>query len=373
MKCTRQACCGGIRASMFSRCVSRRASRHDFQQNIGWSMRWLWLFLFPLLLTGCSKPQTWTQQSYVFGTRVEIEIDNVSQQQAQAVGAKILARFDQLHHELHAWQPGGELYRLNTAFAHQQRVPVSPWLASILRDATIYSVRSGGSFNPAIGRLIQLWGFEADEFVPRLPAQRDIVRLVQAQPMMQDIVLENGQAYTRNALVKVDLGGYAKGYALDEAARILHEAGIHDALINIGGNIMAFGRHGDRPWRVGIQDPRKPRPLATLELKDGEAIGTSGDYQRYFELNGVRYCHIINPATGWPVQGVESVTVLIAPGQHAGVLSDVASKPLFVAGVAGWQAAAQQMGVQNAMLVDSRGKIYMTPSMQQRVHLVNQD
>ena len=333
---------------------------------------WCWLILL-LWMGGCSEPQEWSQQSYVFGTRVDIAISGVSQARAQAVTARILARFDQLHHQLHAWQPGGELYRLNAAFAAGQQVPVSPWLADILQDATQYSAQSGGSFNPAIGRLIQLWGFEADEFVARLPARASIDQLVAAHPVMQDIVIRNGMAESRNRMVKVDLGGYGKGYALDEAAKILRRAGIHDALVNIGGNIMAFGQHGNRPWRVGIQDPRRPRALATLELHDGEAIGTSGDYQRYFDLAGRRYCHIINPATGWPAQGVEAVTVLIPPGPHAGVLSDVASKPPFIAGVPGWQEAVRKMGVTTAMLIDDHGKVYMTPEMRRRLRFNNQD
>ena len=107
-----------------------------------------------------------------------------------------------------------------------------------------------------------------------------------------------GESRQSQPRVKLDLGGYAKGYALDRAAEILKSQGIHNALINIGGNVLALGTHGTRPWRVGIQHPRKPGPLATLELRDGEAIGTSGDYQRYFELDGKRYCHLIDPRTG---------------------------------------------------------------------------
>ena len=333
---------------------------------------WWWLILL-VWLGGCSEPPVWTQQGYVFGTRVDIAIAGVPEARAQAVTKRILARFDQLHHQLHAWQPGGELYRLNTAFAAGQRVPVSPWLAGILRDATQFSIQSGGSFNPAIGQLIQLWGFESDEFVARLPDAARIAGLVAAHPVMQDIVIQDGMAESRNPMVKVDLGGYGKGYALDEAAKILRSEGIHDALVNIGGNIMAFGRHGTRAWRVGIQDPRQPRALATLELHDGEAIGTSGDYQRYFDLAGHRYCHIINPVTGWPAQGVEAVTVLIPPGPRAGVLSDVASKPPFIAGVSGWESAARRMGVTAAMLIDDRGRVYMTPEMRKRLRFNNQD
>ena len=94
----------------------------------------------------------------------------------------------------------------------------------------------------------------------------------------------------------LDFGGYLKGVALDRAAAILHERGVANALINIGGNVMALGSKNGKPWRVGIQHPRQPGPLATVELKDGEAIGTSGDYQRFFELDGAPILPPARPA-----------------------------------------------------------------------------
>jgi thiamine biosynthesis lipoprotein len=175
---------------------------------------------------------------------------------------------------------------------------------------------------------------------------------------------------SRNKAVQLDLGGYAKGYALDRAKTILKEQGIHNALINIGGNVLALGTHGDRPWRVGIQHPRKPGPLAILELRDGEAIGTSGDYQRYFEMDGKRYCHLIDPRSGYPVQGVQAVTILTR-GEQAGLLSDSASKPLFVAGAQGWLAAARKMQLDEALLIDAQGVVHLTAAMQKRLEFTD--
>ncbi len=175
---------------------------------------------------------------------------------------------------------------------------------------------------------------------------------------------------SRNRAVKLDLGGYAKGYALDRAADILKQQGIHNALINIGGNVLALGTHGDRPWRVGIQHPRKPGAMATLDLHDGEAIGTSGDYQRYFELDGKRYCHLIDPRTGHPVQGVQAVTIL-THGARAGLLSDAASKPLFISGPAGWRAAAGSMQLEDALLIDAGGVVHLTAAMQKRLEFTD--
>jgi thiamine biosynthesis lipoprotein len=247
----------------------------------------------------------------------------------------------------------------------------------MLKDAARVSEQSDGLFNPAIGGLIQTWGFQADDFKAVLPDENRVAALVKANPRMSDLVFVpspaagRGELVTsRNNAVKIDLGGYAKGYALDRAAAILKEQGIHNALINIGGNVMALGTHGSRDWRVGIQHPRKPGPIATLELHDGEAIGTSGDYQRYFELDGKRYCHLIDPRSGYPAQGVQAVTIL-THGEHAGLQSDASSKPLFISGTRGWLGAAQSMNLNEALLIDSEGVVHLTTAMQKRLEFTD--
>ena len=194
--------------------------------------------------------------------------------------------------------------------------------------------------------------------------------LADARPGMVDIAITGGKARSRNPAVQVDLGGYAKGYALDRAAALLRGRGVKNALINVGGNILALGSRGPRPWRVGIQHPRKPSALAVLDLRDGEAIGTSGDYQRYFEAAGQRYCHLIDPRTGYPVRGVQAATVLAAPGPGAGTLSDVASKPLFIAGPAGWRKAAERMGIAQALLIDAAGTVHVSAALRPRLEFL---
>ena len=217
--------------------------------------------------------------------------------------------------------------------------------------------------------MIGLWGFQRDEFTPVDPDTKEIQKLVSANPRMSDITIDHGWVSSRNPSVKLDLGGYAKGYALDVASQYLRQEKVKGALINIGGNIIAIGSHGNRPWHVGIQHPRKPSAIATLDLPDGWAIGTSGDYQRFFMRAGKRYCHIIDPRSGFTVQEVEAVTVLIPPSDHAGAWSDAASKPLFISGKDHWQEAATKLGLKYAMLIDGQGTLHTTPGMQEKIHL----
>ena len=188
---------------------------------------------------------------------------------------------------------------------------------------------------------------------------------------MRDLSVRGDTVTSSNPSVQLDFGGYAKGYALDRAAGILHANGVRNALINVGGNVIAFGRRAGRAWRVGIEAPRGGGLLGTIVLNDGEALGTSGDYRRFYEIDGRRYAHIIDPRTGYPVPEVESVTVLVQHQPSAGALSDAASKPIFIEGVAHWEAAAANMGISSAMLVDFEGRIHITRELKARLRLLN--
>lgn len=153
--------------------------------------------------------------------------------------------------------------------------------------------------------------------------------------------------------------------AFDRVADMLHRRGIHDALINIGGNVLALGSKSGVLWTVGLQHPRKPVPMATIELKDGEAIGTSGDYQRFFEKDGKRYSHLIDPRNGQPASSVQAVTV-IAVGSGAGTLSDVATKSLFVGGK-GLRLRMRSVSSKDVLLVEADGTVRATRSLLARI------
>ena len=181
-----------------------------------------------------------------------------------------------------------------------------------------------------------------------------------AAPSIADLRIAGGKVSSAKREVALDFGGYLKGVALDRAAAALREAGIANALINIGGNVMALGSKHGEPWRVGIQHPRQPGALATLQLHDGEAIGTSGDYQRFFELDGKRYCHLLDPRSAAPVTHTQSLTVLIRAGEGTGMRSDAGSKPLFIGGREEWRRLARKLEVADVLRVDADGSIQVT-------------
>jgi FAD:protein FMN transferase len=327
------------------------------------------LAILALLLAACGRPAPHGQESYVFGTRVEVLVWGEPEDQARSAVAEVLREFDRLHRVYHAWQPS-EMTALNEAIAAGRPHEVGAEFAGFIREAQTASEAGEHLFDPGIGRLIELWGFHDDTFKPLIPDSAKLDELILAKPSIANLSLDGNVVTSGNKAVALDFGGYLKGVALDRAAATLKARGIANALINIGGNVMALGTKGDTPWRVGIQHPRQAVPLATLALRDGEAIGTSGDYQRYFELDGKRYCHLIDPRTGRPSAASEAVTVLIPPGPQAGMWSDVASKPLFIAGP-DWQRLADKLGTRQALRIDDAGQVEVTAALRQRLEFAD--
>jgi thiamine biosynthesis lipoprotein len=324
-----------------------------------------------LLLTACGRTPLQEQQAYVFGTRVEVLVVSEDPEQGRKAVAAVLREFDRLHRSYHAWQ-ASELTILNSAIFSGRPSESSPELAEFVREAQSLSKQGDYLFDPGIGQLIKLWGFQADEFKAELPPPDDIKNWLSSKPSIADIAIDGQTISSRNRQVALDFGGYLKGVALDRAAAILRAQGIHNALINIGGNVMALGSKEGKPWRVGIQHPRQPGPLATVTLADGEAIGTSGDYQRFFEVDGQRYAHLLDPRSGYPADHTQAVTVLIPAGPKAGTLSDAASKPIFIAGPDGWRDMAKKMEIGLVLRVDRDNRIFVTEALRQRLEFIGQ-
>jgi thiamine biosynthesis lipoprotein len=183
---------------------------------------------------------------------------------------------------------------------------------------------------------------------------------------MTDITIENGVLKSANPKVKIGFGGFAKGFAVDRAITVLQEMGISDAIVNIGGDLRAIGSHGERPWLIGIRHPRKQGLVASVQLQGDESVFTSGDYERFFTYEGKRYPHIIDPRTGYPADQATSATVLGTNSAKA----DAAATAIFVAGN-DWPSVAASLGLTHVMLVRPDGVIELSPEMQKRVRILD--
>ena len=327
----------------------------------------LFLCVALLELCACSRAgeTLYKESGYAMGSLVEFTLYGVDEPHAKAAIAAAQKDLSFLHGNFDPWHPGS-LARMNSLFALGGRFTAATSVLPLLARSTELSQRSGGLFNPAIGNLIHLWGFQNDDPPPKgpPPSTEQIAAVLAQQPRMSDLHLYGVEIQSSNPAVVLDFGGIAQGYAADVLIAGFKLAGIRDAIVNISGDVRVMGSHGGQPWRIGIHNPRGAGVLASIEMKGDESIVTSGDYERFYMYEGKRYHHILDPRSGRPSQGAASATVIDAEA----VVADAAATALMVAGVKDWHAVAKAMGIKSAMLVDDAGRVYMDPATAQRIH-----
>lgn len=329
----------------------------------------IFISLLLLSLVACTpsdpyQDRKFQQQFYVFGTLVGITLWDESPEKAEKAAQTLVQTFQEYHQQWHSWQADSQLTALNQAIAAGESWQVHDSLISPLTVmAQHFYQTSDGFFNPAIGQLVGLWGFHADELpTGPLPSEKQIAKLLAAKPKMTDIQVKGHVISANNPAVQLDFGAFAKGYALDLIIEKLKSMGIKNAIVNAGGNLKAIGKAGDRPWMIGIRHPsptEKVGVIAAIPVETEMSVVTSGNYERYREFEGSRYSHIIDPNTGWPVKGVSSVTVV----DESATLADAASTALMVAGLQDWHRIARQMGVKYVMLIDGSHTVHVNPKM----------
>lgn len=324
------------------------------------------------LLAGCGgKPAEplYQQQFFALGTLIDITIWGVDEETAERAAAAVMQRMNVIHQRFHAWQPG-PLTQINEALARGESAEAPPDLLAVITRAQALSHASGDLFDPAIGKLIGLWGFHADERRDGPPPPPEaIAALVRAHPTMDDLIIDGALLRSVNPALQLDLASYVKGHAVNDAIETLRKMGIRNAIVNAGGDLRAIGRRGERPWRIGIRDPLGSGMLAALEVEGDECVFTSGDYERYFTYQGRRYHHIIDPRTGYPATGAAAATVVFS-GPQAAEAATSASTALVVAGMQGWLEVAKAMKLEHAMVVDAQGRVEITPELRRRVRFV---
>jgi thiamine biosynthesis lipoprotein len=320
-----------------------------------------------LALAGCrEEPALQRETLYVFGGEATIDLQGVPPPQAQAALAELSEVFNRWHRDWHAWEPGA-LTALNAAIARgEQSVPPASIRELILRSQPL-SIRSDGLFDPAVGGLMALWGFHTSDFpvTTPLPTQARIDAWRAGRPSIADVVVEGDTVWSHNPAVQLDFGGIAEGIAAEEAARILARHGVSNALLSLGGDLYALGDAGGRPWRVGIRDPYGG-VLAGVELRDGEALFASGNYNKFREApSGARWSHVLDPRSGQPVHGSAAVAVL----HRDPVLADIAATALMVGGPARFADLLQRLDVRCAVLVTEENEMMVTAAMDARLTL----
>ncbi|NLA11314.1 MAG: FAD:protein FMN transferase [Firmicutes bacterium] len=268
------------------------------------------------------------QYSYtelLMDTDIELQLFSRSSGKSRRVAQDLFAEMRRLELLLSSSDPDSEVSAINDA-AGKEPVAVSPETAAVIGEALTYSALSSGAFDPTIAPLLERWGFREGDC--RIP---DPVELQEARAAVDYrlVEAEAGEIFLPCSGMALDLGGIAKGYIVDRGLDLLAQSGIEHALINAGGDVGILGPKADgTPWRVGIKHPRSGGVIAVIPWGDRGAIVTSGDYERFFEEDGVRYHHILDPRTGRPASALLSVTVVAPTTMEA----DALSTALFVLG-----------------------------------------
>jgi thiamine biosynthesis lipoprotein len=315
------------------------------------------LVCFTLVLASCAKkgPQEIDVTDFVLGTVCTIK---VAQGGDRAVVDKAFARLHRLEADLTVNKPGSQLDEVN-AKSGMAPVKVGPDAIAIVKRGLVYSAESDGAFDQTVGPLVQLWGIGLKKN-PKVPDRKDI-EAARKLINWKDVVVDEtaGTIFLKRPGMGLDLGSASKGYAADEVAKILTAGGVTSAIIDLGGNILVVGGKPDgQPWRIGLQNPDSERgTYVGVASLVGQTMVTSGVYERFFIQDGVRYHHIMDTKTGFPVRnGLTSVTVITTKSFDA----DGVTTMLFALGREKGMALANKLGLETIWLDDQK-RVYMTP------------
>jgi len=265
------------------------------------------------------------------------------------------------------WKGQSDIVMLNAA-AGERSVSISPETREVLHIARDISEQTDGMFDITFAALSGLWKFDYQDKDESIPDRKEIDRRL-SLVNYRDLVIDDaaGTAMLRRKGMRVNLGGIGKGYAVDRAVDILRRSGLRDFMIQAGGDMYVAGTRGDRPWRLGIRDPRGPadRVFAALDLSDA-TFSTSGDYERFFMKKGVRYHHIIDLRTGEPARLSRSVTLVT----DRAVIADALAKGVFILGPdAGMALIERTPGVQG-VIVSAKNEVSISSGLRKRLILV---
>jgi len=318
-----------------------------------------------VLMAACAgtPPRPFSREHVTMGSTVQVTVWTADEPGAVAASDAVFAEFDRLDRLMSVWKEGSDVQRLNMA-AGDRPVPVSAETLEVLTIARQVSEWTSGKFDVTFGALSGLWKFDQDQD-DKIPSRAAVAaRLPDVDYTALDLDAARGTAFLRRPGMRAHLGGIGKGYAVDRAAAILRGRGFRDFMIQSGGDLFVSGRRGDRPWRVGIRDPRGPadRSFAALDLTN-RTFSTSGDYERFFIRDGRRYHHILDPDLGEPARGCRSVTIVAATA----TLADALSTGVFVLGPEPGMALIERLPDVEGVIVAADNRVMMSSGLRDRL------
>ncbi len=307
--------------------------------------------------------QTVKRSQLLMGTLVQITAVGSNEQSAgQAISAGF-AEIRRLEELLSTWISTSELSHVNAA-AGLEPVAVSPDTMTVLKWSLEIARLTDGAFNIAVGPAVEAWNVVQE---PRIPDDAELVRLRPLLDLGQvHLDEEAGTVFLSRPHMQIDIGGIGKGFAADRAVAAMRAAGALAGVVALSGDIKTFGRMPDGgAFTFGIRHPRvEGALLARVELRD-EAISTAGDYERFFEKDGVIYHHILDPHTLWPARACQSVTIIA----REGVMADGLDTGIFVLGPERGMELVERLPEVEALIVDRDGRVWISSGLNGRVHM----
>jgi len=300
------------------------------------------------------------------GSELRLTASTTDEAAARAAFDAVFAEFERLEALMSTWRPGSDVLRINAA-AGVQPVPVAADVRDVLRQARQISEWTGGTFDVTFGALSDVWKFDHDQDNAVPPEELIRARLPLIDYRQIEIDDRAGTVFLAGKGMRIHLGGIGKGYAVDHARRILRAAGLRDFMIQAGGDLYVGGHKDGRPWRLGINDPRGPegKSFATIDLTDS-TFSTSGDYARFFMKDGIRYHHILDPATGQPARLCRSVTI----ASDSPVLADAVAKGVFILGPEKGMALVEKLPNLEAVIVTAKNEVLVSTGLRDRFVLL---
>jgi thiamine biosynthesis lipoprotein len=325
------------------------------------------LVLLVSVLASCTtadKDKFELKTGYKMGTVFKVKIHGP---QAEKLAEESFAIIDEIENKMSSNLVDSEINKINRA-AGKQKVKVSATTYEVLSKALEYAELSGGSFDPSIAPLVELWGIGTEK--EQVPTQKKIKEKSKLIDYKQVQLLDNNNILLSRAGMKLDVGGIAKGYAADKVIAYLQKNNVQSAFIDIGGNVSVLGTKPDNElWTVGIQDPKQERGqvVATIDVAD-KTIVTSGNYERYFTRGGTRYHHILDPETGYPAKkGIISASIITEKSFDA----DALSTAVYILGKEEGLALVNSLEDVEAMIITDDNKIHLTSNIRDNVEILN--
>lgn len=317
-----------------------------------------------LLFTALPAGADWhSRAEAIMGTEVRVELWHEDDAAARAAIDAVMDEMRRIDALMSPFKPDSELSRINREAA-QKPIVISQEMFDLIARSLEFSKLSGGAFDITFSSVGYLYDYR--EHIK--PSDAEIAKAlpgVNYRHLLLD--RKRRSIHFARSGVRIDLGGIAKGYAVDNCIGLLKKRGITNAIVTAGGDSRLLGDRRGRPWRVGIRDPRQRDGVAMVLPLVDVAISTSGDYERYFEVDGVRHHHIINPKTGKSASGVRSVTV-IGPD---GVTTEGLTKSVFILGPKKGLRLIESLPNVDAIVIDATGNIFYSARLRANAQVNN--